>query len=62
VILTAIIAKTGEVENLALVSGHPLLVPAAFAAVRQWRYRPFLLHGEPVEVETTVTLTFVITQ
>jgi protein TonB len=62
VILTAIISKTGEVENLTLVSGHPMLVPSAFDAVRQWRYRPYLLNGEPVEVETTVTLTFVIIQ
>ncbi len=58
VILTAIISKTGEIQNLTLVSGHPMLVPAALEAVRQWRYRPFLLNGEPVEVETTVTLTF----
>jgi protein TonB len=62
VILNAIISKTGNVENLTLVSGHPMLVPAAFDAVRQWRYRPYLLDGEPVEVETTVTLTFVIIQ
>ncbi len=62
VVLTAIISKTGGVENLTLVSGHPMLVPAAFDAVRQWRYRPFLLNGEPVEVETTVTVTFSITQ
>jgi protein TonB len=60
--LNAIISKTAEVENLTLVSGHPMLVPAAFDAVRQWRYRPFLLNGEPVEVQTTVRLTFVITQ
>jgi protein TonB len=58
VILTAVISKTGEIENLALVSGHPMLVPAARAAIEQWRYRPFLLNGEPVEVETTITLTF----
>ncbi|MGA7293428.1 MAG: energy transducer TonB [Terriglobales bacterium] len=58
VILTAIISKTGEIQNLMLVSGHPLLVPAAIAAVKQWRYRPFLLNGEPVEVETTITVNF----
>jgi periplasmic protein TonB len=58
VVLTAIISKTGEIQNLALVSGHPLLVPAAINAVKQWRYRPFLLNGEPVEVETTITVTF----
>jgi len=58
VVLTAIISKTGEIENLMLVSGHPMLVPAALEAVKQWRYRPFLLNGEPVEVETTITVNF----
>ncbi len=58
VVLAAIISKTGEIENLALISGHPMLVPSAMAAVKQWRYRPFLLNGEPVEVDTTITLTF----
>jgi len=58
VVLAAIISKAGEIQNLVLVSGHPLLVPAALAAVKQWRYRPFLLNGEPVEVETTITVNF----
>ena len=58
VILRAIISKTGEIQNLEVVSGHPMLVPAAIQAVKQWRYRPFLLTGEPVEVETGVTVTF----
>ena len=58
VILTAIISKTGEIQNLVLVSGHPLLVPAAIEAVREWRYRPYLLNGEPVEVESTITVVF----
>jgi protein TonB len=57
-VLTAIISKTGEIENLALVAGHPMLVPAAIAAVKQWRYRPYLLNGEPIEVETTITVKF----
>lgn len=56
--LTAIISKTGEIQNLVLVSEHPPLVPAAIEAVKQWRYRPFLLNGEPVEVETTITVSF----
>ena len=60
VVLTANISKTGEIQNLILISGHPMLVPAAIEAVRQWRFRPFLLNGEPVEVETTITLTFQI--
>jgi protein TonB len=58
VVLAAVISKTGEIQNLVLVSGHPMLVPAALAAVKQWRYRPFLLNGEPVEVDTTITVTF----
>lgn len=58
VVLSAIISKTGEIENLALVSGHPMLVPAAIKAVQEWRYRPFLLNGEPVEVETTINVDF----
>jgi protein TonB len=58
VVLSAIISKTGEIQNLVLVSGHPVLVPAAIKAVQQWRYRPYLLNGEPVEVETTITVHF----
>ena len=58
VLLKAIISKTGEVTELELVSGHPILVPAALAAVKQWRYRPYLLNGEAVEVETNITVNF----
>jgi len=50
--------KDGNVQNLQIVSGHPLLAPAAIEAVKQWRYKPFLLNGQPVEVETTVTVNF----
>jgi len=62
VLLSAIISKTGDIENLILISGHPLLVPAAIEAVKQWHYRPYLLNGEPVAVETTICVTFVISQ
>jgi protein TonB len=58
VFLRAIISRTGTIENLQAVSGHPMLIPAALGAVRQWRYRPYLLNGEPVEVETQVTVNF----
>jgi protein TonB len=58
VILTAVISVNGEIENLQLVSGHPMLVPAAITAVKQWRYKPYLLNGQPVEVETTITVIF----
>jgi protein TonB len=60
VVLNAVISKTGEIQDLVLVRGHPMLVPAAIAAVKQWRYRPFLLNGEPVEVETTINVNFEI--
>jgi periplasmic protein TonB len=60
VVLQAIIGKNGSIENLQVVSGHPLLAPAAIAAVRQWRYRPYSLNGEPVEVETQITVNFVL--
>lgn len=56
--LHAIIARDGSIESLSVVSGHPLLVRAAVDAVRQWRYRPYYLNGEPVEVETLITVNF----
>lgn len=58
--LRAIISKTGTIENLTVVSGHPMLVRSAIEAVRQWRYRPYLLNGEPIEVETDVTVNFLL--
>lgn len=58
VILEAVISRQGGVEQLRVVSGHPLLVQAAMDAVRQWKYRPTLLNGEPVEVVTTITVNF----
>ena len=58
VVLQALISKQGTIQNLRVVSGHPMLVQAALDAVKQWRYRPYLLNGEPVEVETQITLNF----
>src|ERR1700730_16824184 len=58
VVMTALIDKGGNVQNLQVVSGHPLLEAAAIEAVKQWRYKRFLLNGQPVEVETTVTVNF----
>jgi protein TonB len=58
VFLHAIISREGRITSLEVVSGHPLLVRAALDAVRQWRYRPTLLNGEPVEVETSITVIF----
>ena len=58
--LRAIISKGGTIENLVAVSGHPMLIPSAVSAVRQWRYCPYMLNGEPIEVETEVTVNFVL--
>jgi TonB family protein len=54
------ISKTGDVENIQLISGHPMLAPSAIEAVKQWKYKPYLLNGEPVEVETNVTVNFTL--
>jgi protein TonB len=59
---TAIISKEGNIENLRLVRGHPLLVKAAEEAVLQWRYRPTLLNGQPVEVVTDIIVNFTLSQ
>jgi protein TonB len=58
--LRAIISKTGTVENLVVVSGQPMLAAAAIEAVRQWRYRPYLLNNQPIEVETEITVNFLL--
>jgi TonB family protein len=59
--LHAIIAKDGAVQSLEVIPpAHPLLAPAAMEAVRQWRYKPTLLNGEPMEVETTIDVSFMI--
>jgi periplasmic protein TonB len=55
-----VISRDGTIENLQVVSGHPMLVQAAVDAVRQWRYRPYVLNGEPVEVETEVKVNFIL--
>jgi TonB family protein len=60
VVLRVQISKSGDVENLQLISGHPMLAPAAIEAVRQWKYKPFLLNGEPTGVETSVTVNFTL--
>jgi protein TonB len=62
VVLEAVISKEGAIDHLRVVSGHPLLVQAALDAVSQWKYRPTLLGGEPVEVITAITVTFSLTQ
>ncbi len=58
VLLRAMISKQGTIRDLTVLSGHPMLVSAAIEAVRQWRYRPYVLNNDPVEVETQITVTF----
>ncbi len=58
VVLHAIISRDGHITALEVVSGSPFFVQAALDAVRQWRYRPTMLNGEPVEVDTTITVIF----
>ena len=60
--LHAIISKDGTIKELEVTSGHPLLQQAALDAVRQWRYQPTLLNGEPVEVDTTIDVIFSLNQ
>lgn len=60
VVLMAIIGKDGRVEQLKAISGHPMLVPSALLAVQQWQYRPYLLNHEAVEVQTQITVNFVL--
>jgi protein TonB len=60
--LQAVIGRDGAVQSLEILSGQPMLAKAAVAAVREWRYRPTLLRGEPVEVETFITVIFTLTR
>ncbi len=60
VLLRAVISKEGSITGLQLISGHPMLAPAAIDAVKQWKYRPYLLNGEPVEVDTEVQVNFTL--
>jgi protein TonB len=56
--LHAIIGRDGRIASLEVISGHPLLVQAALDAVRRWSYRPTMLNGQPVDVETSITIVF----
>ena len=56
----AIIAKDGSIKNLEVISGHPTLVDAALEAVRQWRYQPTMIEGQPVEIDTTIDVIFAL--
>jgi protein TonB len=60
VVLQAVIGKDGSIQNLRAVSGPPMLIQSAIDAVRQWKYKPYFLNGEPVEVDTQVTVNFTL--
>jgi len=61
VVLDVAISKEGTIEGLRTLTGHPMLIPAAIDAVKRWRYKPYLLNGEPVPVQTQVTVNFSLT-
>jgi protein TonB len=58
VVLHAVISKSGAIENLTVISGPAMLQGAALEAVKTWRYKPYVLNGEPTEVDTTITVNF----
>ena len=60
VVLRAIIDENGSINDLSVVSGDPLLAPSALAAVKQWKYKPYLLNGQPVNAETEVIVNFAL--
>jgi periplasmic protein TonB len=62
VLLQAEISKDGAIETLRLISGHPMLAPAAIEAVKQWHYQPYQLNGKPVAVETQVQVNFTLSE
>jgi len=62
VVLETEISQEGKVENLRVMTGHPLLIQAAIEAVKQWEYRPVMLNGEAVGVVSTVTLNFALAE
>jgi len=59
-VMAMIVDTEGNVASLQLISGHPMLAPAAIEAVKQWKYRPYLLNQTPVEVETQVQVNFTL--
>ena len=62
VVLLAVIGKDGSVQDVRVESGLPLLAQAAIDAVKQWRYRPYLVNGEPVEVDSRITINFTLSR
>jgi protein TonB len=62
VVLEAVIGKDGSITGLHVISGHPMLTNAALEAVKEWRYKPYFLNGEPVEVVTTINVNFTLSE
>jgi protein TonB len=62
VLMQAVIGARGDITELRVISGDELLVPSAINAVKQWKYKPFLLKGQPVEVETQITVNYTLSQ
>jgi periplasmic protein TonB len=60
VLIKALISREGRIEQAQVVSGSPLLAPAALEAIRRWKYRPYYLNDQPIEVETEITVNFVL--
>jgi protein TonB len=61
-VLLAVIGKDGSVQNVRVESGLPVLAQAAIDAVKQWRYKPYLLNGEPIEVDSQITINFALSR
>ncbi len=60
VLLRVLINKAGDIAHIELISGHPALAPAAIEAVKQWKFKPYLFKGEPVEVESQIQVNFTL--
>ena len=60
--MSLVVSKEGAVQSVNVISGHPLLVAAALDAVKQWVYKPTLLNGNPVEVQTVIDVNFTLLQ
>lgn len=58
--LSAVIGKDGNIQELEVIEGHPMLIQAALTAVGQWQYKPTLLNGQPVEVATQINVVFTL--
>jgi protein TonB len=62
VTMNGLITRTGEIRDLEVVKGDPLLIPAALSAARQWRYSPCIVNSEAVEVKTSIDIDFTLSQ